>query len=412
MSNLAQTAVAAAVGHALLSPSGAHRWMNCPASVEAEAPFPRTSSVYADEGTRAHTLGELCLSRGKDTTDPEIEGLAFRDWESAEIRVDEDMQYYVQTYVDHVRELVAESSTSILLVEQRLPLDQYIPDAFGTCDAIVFQMEPGRPVRGIVVDLKYGMGERVSAVENPQLMLYALGVDQEHGPILEVEEWELQIVQPRLDTISRWTISAADLREWGRTKVIPAAARALQPNAEFIPGEKQCRWCKAKAVCKARADHAQAIARSEFLDAPMQMLTVEEIGKILPRLGQLEAWAKDVREYAHVLATSGVAIPGYKLVEGRSNRAWTDQMAAARALLDAGLSVDKVYKLPTVIGIPDAEKALKALGHKPEQVLSGLIIKPAGTVNLVAEADPRPAITRNSAAADFDETDTTVQPWE
>lgn len=380
--------------HAKLSPSGAHRWMRCPGSVDAEAPIPDRSSIYADEGSRAHALGEACLRTGLNTLDPSL----------ALDGVDEDMQYNVQIYVDHVRAVAAEVPGSLLLVEQKLAISEYVPESYGTSDALVFQAAPGRPVVGHVFDLKYGKGIRVSAAENEQMMLYALGADQEYGFALDVEEWVLWIVQPRLDAVSSWRITAEELRQWGRDRVKPAALAALTPGAPLVPGPKQCQWCKAAPVCRALKDHAVAVAREEFAVLPPDHLTPAELGELLPKLKVMESWAESVRQYAYTLAASGTTIPGYKLVSGNANRAWADETAVADTLVTAGVDPWQPSKL---IGIPAAEKALKARKLNPAEVLSGLIIKPAGAPSLVPETDPRPVLSL-SAASEFQP----LEPWE
>lgn len=405
--------------HAQLSPSGAHRWMRCPGSVDMERGLPDTSSEFADEGSTAHALADNCLSKGIDTLHNEaLDGIP----EHLLKYVDEDMQDYVQAYVDRVREIRDSLIDPVLMSEKRLPITDYVPDSWGTSDAIVIGEVNNvvRLRRGYVIDLKYGRGVRVDADENEQLMLYALGADQAYGFIHDVERWVVVVLQPRLNSESQFEITAVALREWGLNRVVPAAQAATSGKGELVPGDKQCQWCKAKAICPARAKQALSIAQQEFdvidLDSGdrittvvpcPQALTPAQIAEVLPRLGALESWANAVKAHALGQALSGVEIPGYKLVEGQTKRTWRDTTAAEALLFQQGIAKSLCYKPGPFIGIGEAEKLLKTI-NKPPAVLNEVLHKPRGAPNLVPVTDPRQPFSQPTAADDFAITN---DPW-
>jgi hypothetical protein len=374
--------------HAKLSPSSAHRWLYCHASVTLEAGLPDESSEFAREGTAAHALAEWCLREGLHPIEfigDEIEGFV----------VDAAMADPVADYVDYVRNVQAANEHSVLLVEQRVEFTQWVPGGFGTSDAIVIG-------DGLchVIDLKFGQGVKVNAYRNEQAMLYALGVWQTFGALYEIDTFVLHIHMPRLDYVSEFTITVKELLAWADEVVRPAAEKATGGELTFAPGEKACRFCKARATCKALATHNYELALGRFddLDADVQpvspaLLSTDEIVKLLPKLGLISQWAKDVEEYALSVLTHGGALPGYKLVEGRSLRQWGGEEEAATKL-EWLLGTDAYTK--KLISPAQAEKAL---GRAKAGEIADLVIKPRGKPTLAPESDPRPAF--GAAAVDL-----------
>lgn len=370
-----------ALVHSKLSASGAHRWMACPASIAMEADCSDPGSPYATEGTAAHRLAELCLRGGVNADahlNEKLEGVS----------VDLEMVDAVQRYLDYIGD-----QTGMPRVEQRVDFSPWVPGGFGTADAVILNDDTA-----MVIDLKYGRGVKVEAEENPQAMLYALGVLNEYGFMFDCDAFKLVIVQPRLDHISEWTISRADLLAWGAETLKPAAALALSDNAPLNPGEKQCRFCKAKATCRALAEHNLTLASEGFntIGEPLDLkqpakLSNEELGRLIPQLNTLNDWARAVETYALRQLESGGDIPGYKLVAGRSIRQWGDERKAAEALRDQ-LEIATLYttKLITPAG---AEKLL-GKGHP---LIAEHAIKPEGKPALAPETDRRPALTINPA---------------
>ncbi|CAM3777203.1 DUF2800 domain-containing protein [Litorimonas haliclonae] len=364
--------------HAKLSASGAHRWMACPASVQQEEGLPDTSSDYAQEGTDAHDLAEHFLKNRRNAADDidTIETDSFTD-------APEEVAEYVQMYLDYVRGLPGK-----LFTEQRVDFSPWVPEGFGTADAIVLNENIAH-----VVDLKYGKGLRVDAEQNPQALLYALGALNEYGYLFdEIDTFRLVIVQPRLDHISEWDISRKDLMAWGEsTKAV--AEEAASGNGRFNPGEKQCQWCKAKEFCKPRAVKILSIA-SEGFEAvgdpieptPKDKLTLDEIAELLPHFGELSKWMRDLEGFAYNLAMQGQDVPDHKLVEGRSMRKWGDEEAAERKLKrDLGATNAFTKKLLS------PAQAEKAYGKEKDKIQS-YITKPSGKPTLVPASDKRPAI--------------------
>lgn len=369
--------------HALLSASSAYRWLACPPSALLSAKYEDTSSSYAQEGTAAHALAEYKVLKalGRKADDP-TENLDY---------FNEEMDEATDAYAGYVLEQVAEAKKAttdpIVLVEQRVDFSTYVPDGFGTADALIIADD-----KLSITDLKYGRGVLVEADHNPQLMCYALGAYEMFSALYDIETVSMTIFQPRRDNVSVFEMKVSDLLDWAENTLKPKAELAAEGEGEFTVGE-HCRFCKAKADCRARAEANLALARYDFALPPT--LTDADIEAILPLLDELTSWAEDIKAYALTRAVAGKEWHGYKLVAGRSNRKYVNEDAVAKKVSDAGFNP---YE-EKLLGITAMTKLLGK--NRFEELLSSLIEKPQGKPSLVPESDKRPAM--NSAKEDFKE---------
>lgn len=387
--------------HAKLSASGAHRWMRCPGSVRMEEALPDHGSPFAAEGTAAHILAERCLREGSAPKDhlgweitDEDTGLVFT--------VDTDMAHYVNQFVEYVRALPGEKR-----YEQRVSFDRYVPNGFGTVDVLVAD---GNHLT--IVDLKYGKGVEVDAEDNPQLMLYALGALEAWGWAHDFETVTLVIHQPRIGNVSEWEdVSVATLTAKG-VDFTAHAFNALSPDAPLVPGDVQCKFCKAKAHCPALAAHVMSIATHGFVPEdtpgtdeltppetvdPPETLGVNRLASLLPHTAMIREWATALELRALSLLEAGEDVPGYKLVAGRRSRSWVDEAKTERTLRKAKLKVGDIFEKKMV----SPAKAEKLLGRK-HPALEGLIAEKDGKPALAPETDKRPALVPEKAADGFD----------
>lgn len=370
-------------GHAILSASGAHRWLICTPSARLEQEFKDTTNEAAAEGTAAHALAEYKLKKA----------LKMRSKKPLSQYHNAEMDELTDDYVNYVMEQLAliklQCLDPLVLIEQRLDFSKYVPDGYGTGDCLIVADGTLH-----IIDLKYGQGVLVNAEDNPQMMLYALGALELFDGIYDIENVVMTIFQPRRDNVSTFTRPKVSLYQWAEEVLKPTADIAFKGEGEYVPGE-HCRFCKAAIKCRARAEEKLKLAAFEFALPPL--LSDEEISEILIKLDDLISWANTIKDYALHTALEGKEWPGYKLVEGRSNRKYANEGAAAVALKSAGYH--DIYR-QSLITITEAEKMLGK--KKFSEVLGELIIKPKGRPTLVPVSDKRPAINL-SANQDFKE---------
>lgn len=399
------------IGHALLSASSAHRWLVCTAAPRFEAMFPAETSEYAQEGTLAHSICELHVQR-------EFMKLHGRTFKTQLSKLQENPLYKPEMlttageYVQYLKEKrLSFDSEPHMNVEVRVDLSDWIPDGFGTCDCVLIGGDTLH-----ITDYKHGKGVPVSAVENPQMRLYALGALKLYQMVYgdTIKRVSMGICQPRITSdVSEERLTTDELLAWGEW-LKPIAQKAYNNEGEMVPGE-HCRFCRARAVCRARAKHALAAedfigcvskGKAEELHEPLdptarqvlglpRVLTNTEIADCLRRAATFEVWYRDLKEYALKALLKGEEIPGYKAVEGkRGNRAFVDQQKALDALIAAGYERDALYSPKTLAELE------KVVGKKTFGALVGnLIVQPAGGPALAESTDKRPDY--KSAASDF-----------
>ena len=385
--------MAAPSAHATLSSSSAHRWIPCPGSVKLGSQFPSSSSIYADEGTLAHEAAEQMIKTGKVSAAHKKKINKFYEENPGLGGNADQMIKTLEPYVEFVKEEFAEQShidpATELMTEQRVNLTQWIPEGFGTSDVVII-----RTGRLHIIDLKYGKGVPVFAEGNPQLRLSALGSLDLLDAVYDVNEVVMTIYQPRLDNVSTDKMPAAELYNWAEEVVRPAALLALTDNAPMTAGD-WCQFCPARKTCRARAN--------TYTDLMHYMaekcLTVDEIAELLGKVDGLVKWAEDLKDGALTRALEGEEFPGWKVVEGRSNRKYSGtEEEIVRQCEGAGYDRALLFetKLLTVTNME------KLMGKKQfAEVLGGYVEKPQGKPTLAPESDKRPALTNNSAAEDF-----------
>lgn len=377
-------------GHSVLSPSSAKRWLTCTPSARLEQRFEDTSSDAADEGTTAHLLAEIALNKlffGK-TIGVSVEEQALLDKYECE-----EMHDYVADYVAFVQEqynsIKFRDPNVIIYLESKVDISAYVPEASGTRDVCIIGAGTVK-----MIDLKYGKGVKVNAIENEQLMLYALGTVEEMSVIYDFDFLEMFIYQPRMDNISSTRMAVGNLLDWGSAFVIPRAKIAFAGEGEFVPGS-HCQFCKVK-TCAARAEYELAAVKDEFAD--VALLTPAEVVEILKREKGITSWLKGLSEYALDSALKGTEYPGMKLVEGKSNRVVKNEAKLVETLVANGVAEDKLYKPKTLNGITELEKVA---GKKVFALAAPYLEKPEGKPTLVDESDKREAWAPGKG--DFDE---------
>jgi len=381
--------------HAILSASSAYRWLACPPSARLEEQFEETTSIYAEEGTLAHSIAEQKLRFLLKQISAQDYAQALQTFEKNEF-YSVSMLDYIETYaaivMEKVNEAKARSVDAIVLLEQKLDFSDWVPEGYGTGDVVIIS-------DGVleIIDLKYGKGVPIAAKDNAQMRLYALGALATFDSLYDIKTVRMTIVQPRLDSVSSDETTAEMLYWWADTELIKRAQLAWEEKGEFQAGE-HCRFCRARFNCRARAEANLELAKMEFKKP--ELLTDEEISEVLKQADELRAWVSDVFDYALVQARDhGKKFKGWKLVEGRSVRQYADEDAVAKKLTEAGYKEDQIFQ-KKLFGITAMEKLLgKTLF---DELLGGLVIKPAGKPTLVPESDKRPEINSITAAvADF-----------
>jgi len=399
--------------HALLSPSGAVKWLNCTPSARLEDALPNNTSEYAEEGTLAHSICELYANLRFKGLKKAAFNKALKVFKANPL-YNAEMLNHAENYAEKLAELSMMCKASpYMAFEVKVDLSDWVPDSFGTCDCIIIA---GRDL--MITDIKYGKGVLVSAKDNPQLMLYALGALKQYRPLYgdSIQSITLNVYQPRLDNYDSYTLTAEELLSWGEKVVKPKAHSAYTGFGKCVVGEWCDKgFCRMRATCRARAEHFGALADFMEIELPASensaqrkeeqdgtlvspTLTHEEIGQYLHLGAQLVKWYNGLEEYALAALLRGDDIPGWKAVHGRSTRKWNDQDAALMAIENSGIDRALIYDY-----VPKTLSQLeKTIGVKEfEQVASKFIIKPPGKPALAHESDKRPKV--NSAVSDFAE---------
>ncbi|EAE9329585.1 DUF2800 domain-containing protein [Listeria monocytogenes] len=381
--------------HAKLSASGSSRWLNCTPSIALEAKFPeqRNGGVFAQEGTLAHSFAELLLQKFNDeVTKAEYARKLNRLKKNSlyDASMIDHVEVYTTIVIEKFQEAHAADKNAVLSIEQQLDYSEYARGGFGTGDAVIV----GNGVVEII-DLKYGKGVPVSAKENSQLMLYGLGAYNAFELDYDLHTVRMTIVQPRLDDVTEFEMEVSDLLDWAENVVKPAALLADAGKGELNPGP-WCKFCRARSICKARAEANLALTSYDFKDP--RLLQPDEIAKVLGQVAELKSWVEDVKSFALKEAESrGIEFPGWKLVEGRSNRRYADAEMVQAMLELEGYSEEELLS-KKLISLTDMEKLI---GKKQvSAILGDLIEKPAGKPTLVVETDKRQAVKLKSDATD------------
>ena len=404
--------------HAVLSASSSKQWIHCPPSARLQEPFPNDSSVFAEEGTWAHELCEYKVKKYLHERKKRPQSEFYTE------EIEQATDIYAEFVISIIEGMKRNGVEPLCFVEERLDFSNIVPEGFGTGDMIILgKDEQGRGLIHIC-DYKNGKGVFVDAHENSQMMLYATGALNAYGYIYEIEIVRMSIIQPRLENISTYEMTADDLRTWGES-IKPIAQMAFEGKGEQNPGE-WCRFCRAKPVCKACMEEGLALAKEEFLDldagaladeaeetdatAPYNadtatpvfkqpgLVVFSELVKVLPTLNRISFWIESVFAFVSAEAINhGVPVEGYKVVEGRSKRIFTDTKAVVSAAEAEGYT--DIYK-QELLTLTEFEKMMGK--KKFAEVLGEYVVKPPGKLALVPESDPRPAVDLSTAADEFE----------
>ena len=404
--------------HALLSASSSKQWLHCPPSVRLQENFPNESSVYAEEGTFAH---EVCEYKVRKYLKERVKRPQSEEYDTEEIEQITDV--YAEFVISIIEQMKENGCEPLAFVEERVDYSHIAPSGFGTADMLIIgKDEQGRGILH-VCDFKTGAGVFVDADHNSQMMFYAIGALAAYGFLYDIEIVRMSIIQPRLDNISTFECSRQELEDWGES-IKPIAKLAYEGKGEQHPGD-WCRFCRAKPVCKACADEALALCREDFLDldagafddtaeesdmtAPYEadtqtavfkqpgLIPISELAEILPTLNRISSWIEAVFAFVSSEAINhGVPIPGYKVVEGRSKRIFTDTKAVVDTAVQNGYT--DLYK-QTLITLTEFEKMMGK--KKFNELLGEYVAKPPGKLALVPESDPREPVDLTTPGQEF-----------
>lgn len=370
--------------HAKVSASGSKKWIPCTISVHYESQFPDDGSEFAEEGTFAHEVFETTMLRALGRGVPDLTPSLAARYDNAELR--DAVATASVVAISRIDDAFARCADPIVLVEQRLDFSQWVPEGFGTGDLVIITDDLVE-----VLDYKHGKGVTVEAEENSQMRLYGLGAYAALAHLYDIKRVRMTVLQPRKNNFGSEELTIEDLLAWADKVVVPAARMAWEGKGEPVPGPHCTEgFCRARFQCAARANQSLELAKAEFALRPPELLTEEQIAKVLTIGDQVAKWISDVQSFALAQAESGRQFAGFKLVEGRSNRKYADQDAVAAALVEAGIPEAIIYER-SLLGITAMEKAIGK--RKFAELLGDLVVKPSGKPTLVAEGDKRPALS-------------------
>lgn len=382
--------------HAILSASGAHRWLECTPSAQLEQQFPTSTSEYAEEGTAAHELAELTARYFLgEISEMEFEAkrdeLAKGPYYTAEMQ--ECANDYARLVLQKIEAARETCPDAFVELEVKVDFSKYVKDGFGTADCVIVADNLLE-----IIDFKYGKGVRVEAAGNPQMRLYALGAYLKYNSLFDFERICKTIFQPRLSGVqSSSELTAKELVTWADKVVKPRAKLAYKGEGEFAPSEEVCKFCRAKAQCRARTEKNLSL----FDESPDSLLiTPVEAGEILAKAADIQGWLSDLEALVSSTLMAGQPVAGWKMVEGRSNRKFADEAKVVAAMTAAGYDEATLFER-RLITLTQMEKDFgkKAVG----EVLAELIVKPQGKPTLAPETDKRPEYKpEDQLLAEFD----------
>ena len=379
--------------HALLGASGAHRWLNCTPSARLEEGYADTTSDYAKEGTLAHELCELKLERYLTPMPTRTYNAKLKKIKENDLYGAKEMEDATDNYLEHIKELmISFDSKPFVVVEAKVKFSDYVPDGFGTVDCLIISGDTL-----YVRDFKYGAGVPVSAEINPQMMLYALGAYLENSLFYDIKKVNMGIIQPRINNNSVFEMELETLLEWAKNVVKPSAERAYKGEGEFNPSADTCKFCRAKAQCRARGEANLALEFEKIKgDEFGNVFSNAEMGSILKRAQDLVKWAKDIEEYCLSACLRGEEIQGWKAVEGRGIRAFTDTDLAIDTLIANGVAEEILFERKQLT----LAQIEKTVGKETFEIVKDFVVKPPGKPTLVSEADKREPISNVTNASD------------